>query len=442
MKLSDITGMSVAVWGGGRDGRAAAQHCIAHKCDVVLVSDAPDTDTASQTTARELGISLVASSELTSLDTDFVIRSPGISRYRQELTQLAQRGINSSNLLALWLADQPAHRIVGVTGTKGKSTTATMIEQIISTTDRSVALAGNIGVPVTQISEDIEIVVLEISSYQASDCTTSPATGVLTALGEDHITWHGTLERYHRDKTNLFAHTQLNKMIFHADDKAVVQALHTIGADARHFASPLDIQEILERSRTSGVYERMGNTTFPRNLALAIHAAYAVEPTLTAEHVLDAIENFTPLPSRQNNIGAVRGVNFIDDALASNPLATMAAVERFTDAPLIVIIGGQDRTVDYSDLIAALNTQEHIAGVILLGDPDDALANRIESLLHKCHRVHTHKVEDAVSIALSLASPGCNILLSPAAPTPSHIGDYTHRSDAFHKAMLEASSLI
>jgi UDP-N-acetylmuramoylalanine--D-glutamate ligase len=185
----------------------------------------------------------------------------------------------------------------------------------------------------------------------------------------------------------------------------------------------------------------MGNTTFPRNLALAIHAAYAVEPTLTAEHVLDAIENFTPLPSRQNNIGAVRGVNFIDDALASNPLATMAAVERFTDAPLIVIIGGQDRTVDYSDLIAALNTQEHIAGVILLGDPDDALANRIESLLHKCHRVHTHQVEDAVSIALSLASPGCNILLSPAAPTPSHIGDYTHRSDAFHKAMLEASSL-
>jgi|LakMenE01Jun11ns_1017448.scaffolds.fasta_scaffold9951604_2 UDP-N-acetylmuramoylalanine--D-glutamate ligase len=442
MKLSDITGMSVAVWGGGRDGRAAAQHCIAHKCDVVMVSDSPETDNASQTTAHELDIPLVASAQLASLDTGFVIRSPGISRYRQELAQLAQRGINSSNLLALWLADQPPERIIGVTGTKGKSTTATMIEQIITTTHRSVALAGNIGVPVTQISEDIDVVVLEVSSYQASDCTTSPAIGVLTALGEDHITWHGTLERYHRDKTNVFAHPQLTKMIFHPDDETVVQSLRTIDADARHFASPLAIQDILERSRMTGVYERMGNTTFPRNLTLAIHAAYAIEPTLTAEHVLDAIENFTPLPSRQNNIGSVRGVNFIDDALASNPLATIAAIERYTDAPLIVIIGGQDRTVDYSDLIAALNTQEHIAGVILLGDPDDVLANRIESLLHKCHRVHTHNVEDAVRIALSLGSPGCNILLSPAAPTPSHIGDYTHRSDAFHKAMLEASSLI
>jgi UDP-N-acetylmuramoylalanine--D-glutamate ligase len=407
-----------------------------------MVSDSPETDNASQTTAHELDIPLVASAQLASLDTGFVIRSPGISRYRQELAQLAQRGINSSNLLALWLADQPPERIIGVTGTKGKSTTATMIEQIITTTHRSVALAGNIGVPVTQISEDIDVVVLEVSSYQASDCTTSPAIGVLTALGEDHITWHGTLERYHRDKTNVFAHPQLTKMIFHPDDETVVQSLRTIDADARHFASPLAIQDILERSRMTGVYERMGNTTFPRNLTLAIHAAYAIEPTLTAEHVLDAIENFTPLPSRQNNIGSVRGVNFIDDALASNPLATIAAIERYTDAPLIVIIGGQDRTVDYSDLIAALNTQEHIAGVILLGDPDDVLANRIESLLHKCHRVHTHNVEDAVRIALSLGSPGCNILLSPAAPTPSHIGDYTHRSDAFHKAMLEASSLI
>jgi UDP-N-acetylmuramoylalanine--D-glutamate ligase len=407
-----------------------------------MVSDSPETDNASQTTAHELDIPLVASAQLASLDIGFAIRSPGISRYRQELAQLAQRGINSSNLLALWLADQPPERIIGVTGTKGKSTTATMIEQIITTTHRSVALAGNIGVPVTQISEDIDVVVLEVSSYQASDCTTSPAIGVLTALGEDHITWHGTLERYHRDKTNVFAHPQLTKMIFHPDDETVVQSLRTIDADARHFASPLAIQDILERSRMTGVYERMGNTTFPRNLTLAIHAAYAIEPTLTAEHVLDAIENFTPLPSRQNNIGSVRGVNFIDDALASNPLATIAAIERYTDAPLIVIIGGQDRTVDYSDLIAALNTQEHIAGVILLGDPDDVLANRIESLLHKCHRVHTHNVEDAVRIALSLGSPGCNILLSPAAPTPSHIGDYTHRSDAFHKAMLEASSLI
>jgi len=442
MKLSDITGMSVAVWGGGRDGRAAAQHCIAHKCDVVMVSDSPETDNASQTTAHELDIPLVASAQLASLDIGFVIRSPGISRYRQELAQLAQRGINSSNLLALWLADQPPERIIGVTGTKGKSTTATMIEQIITTTHRSVALAGNIGVPVTQISEDIDVVVLEVSSYQASDCTTSPAIGVLTALGEDHITWHGTLERYHRDKTNVFAHPQLTKMIFHPDDETVVQSLRTIDADARHFASPLAIQDILERSRMTGVYERMGNTTFPRNLTLAIHAAYAIEPTLTAEHVLDAIENFTPLPSRQHHIGSVRGVHFIDDALASNPLATIAALERFTDAPLIVIIGGQDRTVDYSDLISALNTKEHIAEVILLGDPNDALANRIEPLLHKCHRVHTHNVEDAVRIAVSMASPGCNIILSPAAPTPSHLGDYTHRSDSFHKAMLEASSLI
>ena len=217
MKLSDITKMSVAVWGGGRDGRAAAEHLISHECDVVLISDTPETDSVSQHSAHELSIPLVSSSQLASLDVGFVIRSPGISRYRSEVEHLTTRGIGSSNLLALWLADQPPERIIGVTGTKGKSTTATMIEQIITTTHRSVAFAGNIGVPVTQISKDIDVVVLEVSSYQASDCTTSPAIGVLTALGEDHITWHETLQRYHHDKTNLFAHAQLTKMIFHSD---------------------------------------------------------------------------------------------------------------------------------------------------------------------------------------------------------------------------------
>jgi UDP-N-acetylmuramoylalanine--D-glutamate ligase len=441
MKLSDVTQMTVAVWGGGRDGRAAAERCIAQGCDVVLVSDTPDADTAAQNTAGELDISLIPSSQLASLDLGVVIRSPGVSRYRQEVEQLTQRGIGSSNLLALWLADQPASRIIGVTGTKGKSTTATMIEQLVLSTGRSVALAGNIGIPVTQIADDIETVVLEVSSYQASDCTTSPAIGVLTALGEDHITWHGSLQRYHHDKTHLFAHNQLTKMIFHDDDDAVMQSLRLIAADTHRFVSPLPIHEILERSRMTGVYERMGNTTFPRNLALAIHAAYAAEPSLTAEHVLDAIENFEPLPSRQHNIGSVRGVHFIDDALASNPLATIAAIERFADAPLIVIMGGQDRTVDYSELIDVLNNQEHITAVVLLGEPHDALASRLESMLHKCHRVLTHDVQDAVRIALSLATPGSNIILSPAAPTPSHIGDYTHRSDAFHKAMVQASNL-
>jgi UDP-N-acetylmuramoylalanine-D-glutamate ligase len=221
----------------------------------------------------------------------------------------------------------------------------------------------------------------------------------------------------------------------------VMNSLRALGAESLRFTSPLDIRDILERSRMTGVYERMGNTTFPRNLTLAIHAAYAAEPSLTAEHVLDAIENFTPLPSRQNMIGSVDGVHFIDDALASNPLATIAAIERFADAPLIVIMGGQDRTVDYTELIEVLNTQQHVAAVVLLGGPDDALAHRIESLLHKCHRVFTHDVQDAVRMALSLATRGSNIILSPAAPTPSHIGDYTHRSDAFHKAMVQASSL-
>lgn len=441
MKLSDVQQMAVAVWGGGRDGRASVEYCLANQCQVVLVSDDPSTDIPSQDTARDLAVELVSSSELESLDIQFLIRSPGISRYRPEIEQLTKRGIQSSNLLALWLADQPPERVIGVTGTKGKSTTATIIEQLLRTTGQKVCLAGNIGVPVTHVSGDVKTVVLEVSSYQASDCTTSPAIGVLTALGQDHITWHGSLERYHHDKVNLFAHSQLEKMIFHLDDNVVTRTLDPIRATSHRFTSPLAIQDLLERSRTAGVYERMGNTTFPRNLMLAIHAAYAAEPSLTGEHVLDALENLVPLPSRQNTIGMVNGVTFIDDALASNPMATIAAIERFSSSQLVVIIGGQDRTVDYGDLITALNTHQHVVQVVLMGDHNDILANRIEPLIDRCQRVYSHDVGQAVQIGLTMAPSGGVILFSPAAPTPSLLGDYTDRSDSFQQAMHKASSL-
>lgn len=441
MKLSEISQMSVAVWGGGKDGRAAAQHCLDNSCDVVVVSDSPDADVAAHDLARDLNLRLISAAALDSIHPRFLIRSPGVSRYRPEIQQLSSRGIESSNLLALWLADQPPQRIIGVTGTKGKSTTATLIEQILAHAGQSVTLCGNIGVPVTHVDSTFDHVVVEVSSYQASDCTTSPEVGVLTALGEDHIPWHGSVQRYHADKVNVFSHPQLKKMIFHEDDALVAETLRSIEVDTRHYVSPLDITEIFDQSRQSGVFERMGDTTFPRNLVLAIHAAHAAYPALEAEHVVSALSNMTPLPSRQSLIGSVNGVYFVDDALASNPLAATAAIQRFADAPLIMIIGGQDRSVDYQEFIATANNSVHVKNVIVMGDTNDDFAHRITPMLSKAIRTYTQSLSDAVIRAFQLAQPGWRIVFSPAAPTWQGKGDYASRSADFRHAMEQTSSL-
>ena len=442
MKLSDLHHMSVAVWGGGRDGRAATEQCLAQKCTVTVISDSPESDTSAQELASQYSLPLLAPSRLAATPIDFIVRSPGVSRYRQDLHDLAQRGIHSSNLFALWLADQPAHKIVGVTGTKGKSTTATVIEKILLSSGKSVALVGNIGVPVTQVDPSVDCVVVEVSSYQASDCTTSPEVGVLTTLGEDHITWHGSLQQYHVDKMNLFAYPQLKKMVFHSDDPTVVDALRRSSADQKYFISPFDIDDIVNDNRAAGVLSRMGETTFPRNLELAIHAAYAIHPGLTTQHIVDALDDVAPLPSRQNIVGKVNGIECIDDALASNPLAAISAIERFSDAPMILIVGGQDRNVDYTDFIDAVNHAGNVRHVIVMGDTNNSFAERVAPALPRGKRSLDDSIEIAVQQAFQLAQPGWRIVFSPAAPTPPHLGDYTVRSNAFRRAVEEASSLF
>ena len=433
--------MSVAIWGGGRDGHAAATRCLEQDCSVVMVSDDPDSDEASRRTAEELSIPLHPASNLASMDIEFLVRSPGISRYRPEVISLAKRSVPSSNLFALWLADQSPDKVIAVTGTKGKSTTATAIHALLTATGRRAELGGNIGVPVTHLDPGADVFVVEVSSYQASDCTTSPGIGVMTALGQDHITWHGTLAQYHRDKVNLFAHREMRHMVFHADDSVVMRALTSVGAVAKQFRSRIDPERLASLGEKSGAFERMGRTTFPQNFLLAIAAVEAIGIVPDDAQIEAALRTIAPLASRQDVIGEAGGVEFIDDALASNPLAAGAAIQRFNDKPCVLIVGGGDRNVDHSEFIETINMSSHVHLVVVMGEPGDPLAERIVPMLARSVRTGTDDVRDAVRAAMAVAEPGWRIIFSPSAPTPARIGDYRTRSDAFREAMNRASSI-
>lgn len=441
MRLSNLVSRNVAIWGAGRDGRAAAEHLLANGCTVTLVCDEPATDELARTVAFDLDLRLEGVDALSRMKIDFLVRSPGVSRYRQEVTDLSDRGIESSNLLALWLADQDPNRIIGVTGTKGKSTTASLIAELLRAAGVTTVFAGNIGSPVTTVDKVADAVVLEVSSYQASDCSSSPSIGVLTGLGQDHLTWHGSLSRYHHDKVNLFAHAQLRHMVFHHDDEMVRGALTNTGADSKWFTSGRRIGDIVELVGPTGVLDRLGVTTFPRNLLLAIEAVTAHLGTLSDEHIRAAMTTFSPLSSRQESIGVIDGVTYVDDALASNPMATITAVERFDDAAMVLIIGGLDRGVDYSDFIEVVNRSAHVTHVVIMGSDDDPLATRIAPFIHRAVRSPSQDVDAAVRSARQLVQDGGRIVFSPAAPTPPEHGDYTDRSRMFRDAMNRPSSL-
>ena len=447
-RLSDLTatggssGVSVAVWGAGREGRAALAELSRRHLNAVLVVDHPTADDVANQLAHQFGISLIGPEAVLTHAPSLVIRAPGISKYRPEISEWARAGITCRGLTSLWLAEIDPALVIAVTGTKGKSTTSTLLAMILEQAGHRVALGGNIGVPVTEMPTDVSVYVVEVSSYQAADCVTSPAIGVLTALGQDHVTWHQSVENYHADKLNLFAHSQLRSLIYHPDDPDVAGAVSRLGRPStpRHFQ--LDDDHLVDRR---GARINVAALTFSmrRNLQLAANAACEFDSHVTTNHVNAALAQFEPLPSRQTLVATVRGVDWVDDALASNPLGVRAAVRSYASRPLVLIMGGDDRAIDLAPLVHDLNHASSLCGIVLMGEDTDPFVMAMSTVDVPIVRVRSYLMAEAVSAAAQFAGElaavndgGLVVSFSPGAPTPPTIGTWEDRSRAFCEAVL------
>src|SRR6516162_5034537 len=208
MRVADLGSRRVAVWGLGREGRAAVGFLRKHHpgLPLLLLDDAADARIPQGygNVTSAFGAAGIA----TALnEVDIVVKSPGVSLYRDDIRAARDNGVQITSLLNLWFAEEPAITTIAVTGTKGKSTTASLIAHILTKLGRRVALAGNIGVPVTEIA-NADYAVLEVSSYQAADFDGTCDLAVLTSLYPEHVDWHRSVENYYRDKVNLLRHAR------------------------------------------------------------------------------------------------------------------------------------------------------------------------------------------------------------------------------------------
>lgn len=440
MRLSEVVGLRVAIWGAGREGREALR-VLGPTNDVSLVVDDPDDD--ARALAAESAVPLHVATVEHLRDVDVIVRSPGVSRYRSELAATRAAGVEDTGLVALWLAERGSGGTIGVTGTKGKSTTSWLCRGLLEAAGHPAVLAGNIGVPVTTVDPAAPFVVVEVSSYQAADVVTSPVVGVLTSLGEDHLPWHGSIEQYRADKLNLFAHAGLRHLVVESTDATAVAA--TAGRTERVLTGSGRWR--LERSSLVAGADRvdLGEVLGRAHYALdALLAVTAVESLLGAPLPAAAIQavagGFTGLPSRQQLVGTHRGVRYIDDALASNPAATLAAVDAFAGAdtlarpPVVLILGGADRGVDHAELLAGLPGR--VTAAVLLSETGRQLAPAVQQLGLRMVVLDTDDVAAAVVAAAELAEPGAVVLFSPAAPTPPNVGTYEQRSARFVAAVV------
>ncbi len=421
MRLADLRGRRVAVLGAGADVAAAVEVVrAANPAELVLVEESADA---------MIGPDLAALPRVdlaTAATADVLVRSPGFPRYRPELIAARDRGAQMTTPLDLWLGTTgPARIVIGITGTKGKSTVTTLIGVLAAEADLRVGIAGNLGPAVfgAQWDRDAPLVALEVSSYQAADLHHVPDVAVLTYLAQDHLSWHGGLDAYVDDKLRLLRNesgTAARILVAEHGGRAH-EALTARGLDA----------EVVTPPAPAAPCRLTGSRTRPwrpwRSRSAAPH------PPMTPCCAAAA----TSMPGRLDPCPGPGGLFCVDDALASNPSATAAALAwlRELDRPTVVILGGEDRGVDPSPLVeeAARWTRGRLRA-ITVPENGATLARRsgIEVLAEMAD------VAAATARAADASAPEGVVLFSPGAPTPPGTGNWQTRSTAFRAALRGA----
>jgi UDP-N-acetylmuramoyl-L-alanine---L-glutamate ligase len=439
MRAADLGSRRVAIWGLGREGRAAIGFLRRYhpSLPLVLLNDAAEARTPEEyggNVTFAFGAAEIANA-LT--EVDVIVKSPGVSLYRDDIRSARKNGLQITSLLNLWFAEEHNLTTIAVTGTKGKSTTATLIAHILTRLGRRVALAGNIGVPVTEIT-NAEYAVIEVSSYQAADFDGLCDLGVLTSLYPEHADWHLTVERYVRDKVNLLVRSRCRIVNVTASD-AVDQVI-TASAGRKYLFN----EESSIHSQGAEIFDgrdSIGNVCNPylvrahnrSNLCAALVVAKILKLDRTA--ALYATRDFCGLPHRQQELGERRDILFVDDSISTIPESTIAALAVYADRDVTVIVGGYDRGIDYGKLVEALKSGAAKV-VICIGDTGYRIYAQTRAALERMGGsgstiYQADSMEDAVTRAMRVTPPGGVVLLSPAAPSYGQYRDYIERGRDF-----------
>jgi UDP-N-acetylmuramoylalanine--D-glutamate ligase len=435
-------GAKVGVWGLGREGAASLRKLRSLGVEPVLVDDNPP-----ESNPYGAGILPTAGPGLAALaECEVVVKTPGISRYRDDAAQLRDAGVVLAGGLGLWLAEVASSplaldRVVCITGTKGKSTTSSVLGHLLTGFGKRVLVGGNIGAApfdpqVAAAGPVPDYWVIEVSSYQATDLPVSSPVAVVTSLHPDHLPWHGGVEQYYRDKLSACAQPGADLTIANGDSDLLRERFPLMGPRVEWVSEADDPDATwMDALGLPGRHNRRNALIAERCLrALGIDGCQG-EARLRA-----AAAGYEGLPSRLTTIGAVDGVTFIDDSLSTNVLPTLAALDAFPGRRVALIVGGQDRGIDYGELADGVLARRVPTLVLTLPDSGPRISAVFKERGSDAGPVEVTDCPDlqaAVGAGLGWARSGGGgvVLLSPAAPSFGHIRDYRDRAESFAPPM-------
>ena len=448
MRFSDLENLRVAILGTGREGQAVWRQIRRRFPDkpVSLFAESDIDDGFLLQLDPVIDTCHTGPLDLDHLKQfDVLVRSAGISPYRQELKDLRSMGKQFTTASNLWFAENPNAKTICISGTMGKSTTAALTAHLLSRAGIKTCLAGNIGRPMLDCDNtDVDWWVIELSSYQISDLEAKPDIVMLLNLSEEHVDWHGGAERYAADKLKLAELIGTGRIIANFSNTLLAGKLEEYpGVIWFNHEGKWQADE----NSVSGSNERQvpAPASLPgehnmQNLAAAL--TVVDELGLETESLDEALSSFSGLPHRLQLVAENSGVRYVDDSISTTPVSVAAALQTVGYEDVVLLLGGMDRGLDWSDFAVELSSRTPHA-IITLPDNGPRIFNFFKKAgVKPAGGLHAlTQLSDAVELAQILVPENGCILLSPGAPSFPHFRDYEERGNQFKKyAGIEKST--
>lgn len=444
-----IEGKTVAILGFGREGKATLPWIIGEKTarGIAIVDKNPVVLPDDLTDEDKEKIQIITGEDYQKClnEFDVVFKSPGIV-LEQEKGYYTCKIVSEMDVFFETYKNQ----IIGITGTKGKSTTTTLMYHVLKNAGKKVLLAGNIGIPVFDIAKDIEedtLLVVELSCHQLEYATVSPRIGVLLNIHEEHLDHYGTMEKYVAAKENIYKNQVAGDVLFcqklltPSDGCMQVVTVAAEGMDS-DFAADIFVKDEVITTEKETYKIPVGEISL-----LGCHNYYDMAYVygigrmlgLTSQEIDAGFKTYTPLPHRLQNIGTLDGVTYYDDSISTIDETTIQALNTLKNADS-VIIGGMDRGISYESLEMYLSDAT-VSHIILMEETGRRIFAEIEKnysdFKGKERIIVVDHLEDAVKVAKKVTAKGKACVMSPAAASYGIFKNFEERGEVFKKLIFD-----
>lgn len=358
---------------------------------------------------------------------DIIVRSPGVYRYKKELVEAEKNGVIITSPIHIFF-DEFEGTVIGVTGTKGKGTTSTLIHDVLKKSRLDVYLAGNIGKPFLKLLPKLNknsFVVLELSSFQLIDLLVSPDIAVVLNITSDHLDWHKDQKEYVDAKKSIVRYQKKS-------DWAVINRDYKVSKSFEKLTSANKI--LFSKNTLDEEYKKDLKLKGEHNLE-NISATVSVAKILNVKKqiIKKVVKNFKGLEHRLELVKTVKTITFYNDSFATGPQPTIAAVRSFLE-PITLILGGSEKGHKFDELVSEI-IKASVVNIVVIGQTRKKIKKVLIKSKYsgKVYDLGTSSMEDIVTKSFKETPKGGVVILSPASASFDMFENYKDRGNQFKK---------